>query len=124
MNLLLHSYTKIPLTAILSLAWGVVSTAAESKPLRQAQGKPPVVSAPKPNIVVILADDLPWNILGYQGGKVATPNIDRIAKNGVHLNQFYVQSVCSPTRASLLTGRYPLRTGTIARFNRSGGMLA
>ena len=80
--------------------------------------------AKKPNIMVILSDDLPWKTLGYQGGNVATPNIDRIAKNGARLTHFYVQSVCTPTRSCLMTGRYPLRTGTIARFNRSGGMLA
>jgi arylsulfatase A-like enzyme len=78
----------------------------------------------QPNILVILSDDLPWSMLGYQGDRVvATPNIDRIASNGVRLNEFYVQSVCSPTRASLMTGRYPFRTGTIARFNKAGGML-
>ncbi|MDG2169075.1 MAG: arylsulfatase, partial [Opitutales bacterium] len=83
-----------------------------------------VQAADKPNILVLLSDDLPWNMLGYQGGKVvATPNIDRIANNGAQLNQFYVQSVCSPTRASFMTGRYPFRNGTIARFNQSGGML-
>jgi arylsulfatase A-like enzyme len=78
----------------------------------------------KSNILVILSDDVPWKTLGYQGGNVATPNIDRIAKNGARLTHFYVQSVCTPTRSCLMTGRYPLRTGTIARFNRSGGMLA
>jgi arylsulfatase A-like enzyme len=106
---------KIFLTAIYVLAWSTVSLATGLMPSQQD----PV----RPNILVILSDDVPWNILGYQGGKVASPSIDRIAKNGVQLNNFYVQSVCTPTRASLLTGRYPLRNGTIARFNRSGGML-
>lgn len=83
-----------------------------------------VHAADKPNILVILSDDLPWNMLGYQGGQVvATPNIDRIARQGAQLNEFYVQSVCTPTRASFMTGRYPFRNGTIARFNQSGGML-
>jgi arylsulfatase A-like enzyme len=82
-----------------------------------------VHAADKPNILVILSDDVPWNILGYQGGLVETPNIDRIANNGVRLEEFYTQSVCSPTRACLMTGRYPFRTGSIARFNQSGGML-
>ena len=89
-----------------------------------AQSKKVEVDSVQPNIVVILSDDLPWNILGYQGGIVATPNIDSVATNGVHLNQFYVQSVCTPTRSCLMTGRYPFRTGTLERFNDSGGMLA
>src|SRR5215213_1371277 len=68
--------------------------------------------ASRPNIVIFLSDDMGWGQLGYQGGKdVATPNIDRIAREGVRLTQFYVQSVCSPTRAALLTGRYPFRNG-------------
>ena len=81
-------------------------------------------AAEQPNILVILSDDVPWNTLGYQGGNAATPNIDSIARGGAELNHFYVQSVCTPTRACLMTGRYPLRTGTMARFNASGGMLA
>jgi len=57
---------------------------------------------------------------------VPTPNLDRIAREGVHLTQFYVHSVCTPTRAALLTGRYPVRTGTEERFhgNDTAGMLA
>jgi len=68
-------------------------------------------SAGKPNIVFILADDLGFNDVGYHGGKIKTPNIDRLASDGVRLEQFYVQPVCSPTRSSLMTGRYPMRYG-------------
>jgi arylsulfatase A-like enzyme len=83
-------------------------------------------TAPRPNIVVFLSDDVGWGQLGYQGGKdVATPHIDRIAREGVQLTQFYVQCVCSPTRAALLTGRYPFRNGMEERThgNDSAGML-
>ena len=65
----------------------------------------------KPNIVFILADDLGWKDVGYHGGDIKTPNIDRLASAGTRLNQFYVQPVCSPTRSSLMTGRYPIRYG-------------
>ena len=65
----------------------------------------------RPNIVIIVADDLGWNAVGYHGGFVKTPNIDRIASQGVALERFYVSPMCSPTRAGLLTGRYPMRYG-------------
>jgi arylsulfatase A-like enzyme len=64
-----------------------------------------------PNIVVILADDMPRHHPGFNGGPVSTPNLDRLAREGTRLTQFYVHSVCSPTRAAFLTGRYPFRTG-------------
>jgi arylsulfatase A-like enzyme len=68
-------------------------------------------SSPRPNILFILADDLGWADVGYHGGEIKTPNIDKLAAAGVRLEQFYVQPVCSPTRAALLTGRYPMRHG-------------
>jgi arylsulfatase B len=66
---------------------------------------------PPPNIVVILVDDLGWRDVSFNGGDIATPNIDRIAQEGVRLERFYVTPVCSPTRAGLLTGRHPIRYG-------------
>ena len=65
----------------------------------------------KPNIVFIMADDLGYKDLGYCGGWIRTPNIDKLAVAGTQLDQFYVQPVCSPTRSSLMTGRYPMRYG-------------
>ncbi|SKA76586.1 Arylsulfatase A [Prosthecobacter debontii] len=67
--------------------------------------------APKPNIVFILADDLGRADCGFMGGEIATPHLDKLAKAGALLDQFYVQPVCSPTRAALMTGRYPMRQG-------------
>jgi arylsulfatase A-like enzyme len=69
------------------------------------------VPAPRPNIVFILADDLGWKDVGWHGSEIRTPQLDRLAAGGVRLEQFYVQPVCSPTRASLMTGRYPMRYG-------------
>ncbi len=66
---------------------------------------------PKPNIVILLADDLGWADVGYHGGKIATPNIDRLAREGVLLENFHVTPLCSPTRAGLMTGRWPIRYG-------------
>ena len=70
----------------------------------------------RPNFVVFLSDDMGWEQVGFNGGKeVLTPNIDRIAEEGVKLTQFYVQPVCSPTRACLLTGRYAWKNGMEVR---------
>jgi arylsulfatase A-like enzyme len=67
--------------------------------------------APRPHIVIFLADDLGSFDVGWRGGEIPTPNLDKLARGGKSLEQFYVQPVCSPTRAALLTGRYPLRHG-------------
>jgi arylsulfatase A-like enzyme len=68
--------------------------------------------APRPNIVFLLADDLGRADCGFMGGKdIQTPHLDKLAKAGAILDQFYVQPVCSPTRAALMTGRYPIRHG-------------
>jgi len=67
---------------------------------------------PKPNILIIVADDLGWNAVGYHNKDVATPNIDEcIVRAGLELDRFYVCPMCSPTRAGLMTGRYPIRYG-------------
>lgn len=68
-------------------------------------------TAPRPNIVFLLADDLGSHDVGWRGGEIKTPHLDKLALSGARLDQFYVQPVCSPTRAALLTGRYPMRHG-------------
>ena len=65
----------------------------------------------KPNIVVILADDLGNADLGYRGSDIKTPNIDKLASEGVRLESFYGMPVCTPARAELMTGRYAIRYG-------------
>ena len=79
----------------------------------------------KPNIVVFLADDMNWHYPGFNGGPCETPNLDRLAKEGTRLTRFYVHSVCSPTRAAFLTGRYPFHNGMEERShgNDVAGML-
>jgi arylsulfatase A-like enzyme len=67
-------------------------------------------SAP-PNIVYIVADDMGWADAGFHGSDIATPNLDALAKGGAMLEQFYTQPMCTPTRAALMTGRYPMRYG-------------
>ncbi len=65
----------------------------------------------KPNIVIILADDLGNADLGYRGSDIRTPNIDQLAKDGVRAESFYGMPVCTPSRAELMTGRYAMRYG-------------
>jgi arylsulfatase A-like enzyme len=66
----------------------------------------------KPNIVHIVADDLGWKDVGFNGGTdIQTPNLNALAAGGAKFTQFYAQSMCTPTRAALMTGRYPFRYG-------------
>lgn len=72
----------------------------------------PAYSAEKPNIIHIVADDLGWKDVGFNGCEdIRTPNLDALAESGAKLTQFYVQPMCTPTRAALMTGRYPFRYG-------------
>lgn len=65
-----------------------------------------------PNILYIVADDLGWKDVGFHGCEdIPTPNLDKLAAGGARLEQFYVQPFCTPSRAALMTGRYPLRYG-------------
>jgi arylsulfatase A-like enzyme len=83
-------------------AWGAV----------QQQGR-----AKRPNVVLIITDDQGYGDIGIHGNeKIRTPNMDRIAREGVQFTQFHVCPVCSPTRASLLTGRYNYRTGVVDTY--------
>lgn len=68
-------------------------------------------SAEKPNVLVILADDLGYSDLGCYGGEIDTPNIDSLAKDGVRFTQLYNSARCCPSRASLMTGLYPSQAG-------------
>ncbi|MBA4062450.1 MAG: arylsulfatase [Isosphaera sp.] len=65
----------------------------------------------KPNVVVVLADDMGFSDLGCYGGEIATPSIDALARNGLRFTQFYNCARCCPTRASFLTGLYPHQAG-------------
>ena len=65
----------------------------------------------RPNIILILADDMGWSDLGCYGSEIATPNLDRLAKNGIRFTQFHNTSKCFPSRACLLTGLYAQQCG-------------
>ena len=83
----------------ISLPWGCSETPAIPD------------AAPRPNIVLIMADDMGYSDLGSYGGEIDTPHLDRLASNGVRFTQFYNASRCCPTRASLLTGLYAHQAG-------------
>jgi arylsulfatase A-like enzyme len=87
------------LLAVLSFAVGRVPTAAAQTPAR------------RPNIVYILSDDQGWKDVGFHGAAIKTPTLDKLAASGARLEQFYSQSMCTPSRAALMTGRYPHRYG-------------
>lgn len=70
-----------------------------------------LVAAPRPNIVLIMSDDMGYSDIGCYGGEIHTPNLDRLAAGGLRFTQFYNTARCCPTRASLLTGLYPHQTG-------------
>ncbi|SDL11885.1 arylsulfatase B [Siphonobacter aquaeclarae] len=79
----------------------------------------------KPNIILIVADDLGWNDVGYHNPAIVSPNLNALAEKGTELRRFYVASICSPTRSGLLTGKYPDRFGIrneVIRPNRIGGL--
>ena len=73
-------------------------------------------SLDKPNIIIILTDDLGWGDVSYHGGYIPTPNIDKLAQDGMEMNRFYANPVCSPTRASLLTGLHIFNHGVVRPF--------
>lgn len=87
---------KTSMTLCLALLSGSSANAADAAP---------------PNVVVILADDLGNADLGYRGSDIKTPNIDKLASGGVRLESFHAMPVCTPARAALMTGRYPMRYG-------------
>ena len=84
-----------------------LSTATAPLLLRPAKARP----SKRPNIILMMADDMGFSDLGCYGSEIATPNLDRLAKGGVRFTQFCNTARCCPSRASLLTGLYSHQTG-------------
>ena len=76
-----------------------------------------IFSLEKPNVVIILTDDLGWGDVSYNGGPIPTPNIDKLSNDGIRMNRFYSAPTCSPTRAALFTGLNSLTNGIIRPLN-------
>ncbi|MDA1068467.1 MAG: arylsulfatase [Verrucomicrobia bacterium] len=70
-----------------------------------------MLTAETPHIVIFLADDLGWKDVGFHGSEIETPHIDKLASEGIQLDRFYVQPICSPTRGALMSGKYPFNLG-------------
>ncbi len=78
--------------------------------------------AAKPNILLMMADDLGWNDVGYNGSDIKTPAIDRLAAEGLRLDRYYAFSLCTPASAAIMTGRSPLRFGLLAPIIDHSGL--
>jgi arylsulfatase A-like enzyme len=94
--------------AVLVLAAGALGGPVPNR--LRAQAVAPQTSA-RPNVIVILVDDMGWSDISSYGSEIATPNLDALAANGTRFTQFYSTPRCSPSRASLLTGLYPHEAG-------------
>ena len=79
-----------------------------------------LIGQSRPNVIIIMADDMGWSDIGCYGSEIETPNLDRLAKNGLRFTQFYNTGRCCPTRASLLTGTYPHQAGIGHMMNDTG----
>jgi arylsulfatase A-like enzyme len=95
---------KLPCLAMLTLAW-----------------LQPGLAASRPNILLIVADDVGYSDLGCYGGEIDTPHLDSLAAEGLRFTNYYVNNMCWPTRASLLTGLYP-KTALPWKGSASGGL--
>ena len=77
----------------------------QASPVRRFS-KPKEATTNRPHIVFVLADDYGWHDIGYHGSEIQTPYMDALAASGLKLEQYYVQPICTPSRAQLMTGRY------------------
>ena len=95
-----------------------MGAAGVTLPTRLSAGRS---SSDRPNVVVILADDMGFSDVGSFGGEINTSNLDRLSEEGLRFTQFYNAARCCPTRASLLTGLYPHQAGIGHMTSDSGG---
>ncbi len=98
---------------LILMVFTVLASCNNQKPQLQPEGRP--------NIVLIMADDMGFSDIGCYGGEVETPNLDRLADEGLRFTQFYNAARCCPTRASLLTGIYPHEAGVGGMVNPPRG---
>ncbi len=99
------------LAAIALTSLAIVSSLTAARAAEPEGGKQARPKSEKPNIIVILVDDMGFADIGCYGGEIPTPNLDRLAAGGLRFTQFYNTGRCCPTRTSLLTGLYPHQAG-------------
>ena len=97
-----HSSAGRAIAGVARAAVVLVAAATLLQPSHAAAATPP-----RPNIVVLLVDDMGFSDIGCYGSEIPTPNLDKLAANGLRFTQFYNTGRCCPTRASILTGLYP-----------------
>ena len=103
--------TMKPITRGARTTLGAALSLIAGAALLFAAAAPALAADQKPNILFIVADDLGWKDVGFHGSDIKTPTLDSLASAGSKLEQHYAQPMCTPTRAALMTGRYPLRYG-------------
>ncbi len=96
-------YPQFLETAVLAVLISLLGVLPQIDDVRAADSKP--------NILYIVADDLGWKDVGFHGSDIKTPNLDTLAASGAKLDEFYAEPMCTPTRAAIMTGRYPMRYG-------------
>ncbi|MBZ5652789.1 MAG: sulfatase-like hydrolase/transferase, partial [Acidobacteriia bacterium] len=118
---LLRKYTRAKVPLLLVCVCAALTLAAQEKPspLPETEKHPqawPATGARKPNIVLMLTDNLGYGELGVYGGGILrgapTPRIDKLAAESTRLLNFNVEAQCTPSRSALMTGRFPIRSGT------------
>jgi arylsulfatase A-like enzyme len=120
MNNWLKGFTALFTSSLLLACGGEQSSSRQSAntPETSAALNPPTSGSSEaenlgpPNIIILLADDLGFADLGFRGSDIQTPNIDRLASEGLTLDRFYSLPICTPTRSALMTARDPMKLGT------------
>lgn len=97
-------YPMLPLRSLLLVS--IVMVLLTTQPLVAQKG-----SSARPNIILIMVDDMGYSDIGAYGSEISTPNLDKLASEGIRFREFYNNSICAPTRASLITGQYPHKAG-------------
>jgi len=104
-------YIRVAVVASVLLVLLAGCSAARDDADRNTPSERPNTRSERPNIILIMSDDMGYSDIGAYGGEIRTPTLDRLADNGLRFSQFYNTARCVPSRASLLTGLYPAQTG-------------
>lgn len=107
-GLAMHALTGFSLVSLLSfgyLSWDWAKPSLVADGPGEASEPPSVAPPQPPHIIFILTDDQGYHDVGYHGSDIETPTLDRLAAEGVKLENYYIQPICTPSRSQLLTGR-------------------
>ncbi|CDQ88642.1 arylsulfatase I [Oncorhynchus mykiss] len=109
----MHAATSLSMVSLLSFGYLSMEWIKPNKVEEHTQNDPSITFEPKqpPHIIFILTDDQGFNDIGYHNPDIRTPTLDKLASEGVKLENYYVQPICTPSRSQLITGRYQIHTG-------------